>query len=56
VYFGNWFRVGFREEPALRLIRDPYSVDGLVILKYSFRTVYGVLTAGGIGYGVHPSA
>ena len=56
VYFGNWFSVGFREEPALRMIRDPYSVDGLVILKYSFRTVYGVLTAGGIGYGVHPSA
>jgi len=56
VYFGNWFSVGFREEPALRLIRDPYSVDGLVILKYSFRTVYGVLTAGGIWYGVHPSA
>ncbi len=56
VYFGNWFSVGFREEPALRLIRDPYSVDGLVILKYSFRTVYGVLTAGGIGYGEHPSA
>jgi HK97 family phage major capsid protein len=55
-YFGNWFSVGFREEPALRLIRDPFSVDGLVILKYSFRTVYGVLIAGGIGYGVHPSA
>ena len=56
LYFGNWFSVGFREEPALRLIRDPYSLDGLVILKYAFRIVYGVLTAGGIGYGVHPSA
>ncbi len=56
VYFGNWFYVGFREDPALRLIRDPYSVDGLVILKYSFRAVYGVLQAGAIGYGVHPSA
>ncbi|HLC02123.1 MAG TPA: phage major capsid protein [Anaerolineales bacterium] len=55
-YFGNWFYVGFREEPALRLIRDPYSVDGLVILKYSFRTVYGVLQAAAVGYGVHPSA
>lgn len=56
VYFGNWYYVGMREDPALRLIRDPYSVDGLVILKYSFRAVYGVLIAGAIGYGVHPAA
>jgi HK97 family phage major capsid protein len=55
-YFGNWFYVGFREDPALRIIRDPYTVDGLVILKYSFRAVYGVLQAGAIGFGVHPSA
>lgn len=52
VYFGNWWYVGMREEPALRIIRDPYSVDGLVIIKYSFRAVYGVLQAGAIGYGV----
>jgi len=52
VYFGNWWYVGKREEPALRIIRDPYSVDGMVIVKYSFRTVYGVLQAGAIGYGV----
>ena len=45
-----------REEPALRFIRDPFSVDGIVVLKYSFRTVYGVLIAGAVGYGVHPSA
>lgn len=56
VYFGNWFYVGLREDPALRLIRDPFSTDGLVILKYSFRAVYGVLIAGAIGYGIHPSA
>ena len=56
VLFGNWFYVGFREDPALRLIRDPYSVDGLVILKYSFRAVYGVLQSAAIGFGVHPSA
>lgn len=56
VYFGNWYYVGYREAPELRLITDPYSVDGLVILKYSFRAVYGVLQAGAIGYGVHPSA
>lgn len=52
VYFGNWWYVGMREEPALRILRDPYSVDGLVIIKYSFRAVYGVLQAGAIGYGV----
>jgi HK97 family phage major capsid protein len=56
IYFGNWNFVGMREEPALRFIRDPFSVDGIVVLKYSFRTVYGVLIAGAVGYGVHPSA
>lgn len=56
LYFGNWYYVGMREDPALRFIRDPYSVDGAVVLKYSFRTVYGVLVAGAIGYGAHPSA
>lgn len=55
-YFGNWWYVGMREDPALRLLRDPYSVDGAVVLKYSFKTCYGVLIAGAIGYGVHPSA
>lgn len=55
VYFGNWWYVGMREAPALSLIRDPYSVDGLVVLKYSFRAVYGVLVAGAIGYGQHPT-
>ena len=56
VYFGNWQQVGYREDPTLTLLRDPYTVDGLTILKYSFRLVYGVLQAGGIGYGVHPTA
>jgi len=51
VYFGNWYHVGYRQEPRLRLIRDPYSVDGMTVLKYSFRTVYGVLQAGAVGYG-----
>ncbi len=55
VYFGNWYYVGMREDPAMSLIRDPYSVDGMVLLKYSFRTVYGVLVAGAIGYGQHPT-
>lgn len=56
LFFGNWYYVGMREDPQLRLLRDPYSVDGMVILKYSFRAVYGVLIAGAVGYGVHPSA
>lgn len=56
LYFGNWYYMGYREAPSLRFIMDPYSVDGLVILKYSFRAVYGVLQAGALGYGVHPSA
>lgn len=56
LYFGNWNYVGYREAPDLRFLMDPYSVDGLVILKYSFRAVFGVLQAAAVGYGVHPSA
>lgn len=56
VYFGDWFHVGFRLGQTIKLITDPYSEDGVVVLKYSFRTVYGVLQAGAIGYGAHPSA
>lgn len=56
LYFGNWYYMGYREAPQLRFIMDPYTVDGLVILKYSFRAVYGVLQAGAVGYGQHPSA
>jgi HK97 family phage major capsid protein len=56
MYFGNWYFMGYREAPELRFIMDPYSVDGMVILKYSFRAVYGVLQAGAVGYGQHPSA
>jgi HK97 family phage major capsid protein len=56
MYFGNWYYVGLREGPALSFIRDPYTTDGVIILKYSFRLVYGVLIAGAIGYGAHPTA
>lgn len=56
LFFGNWYYMGYREAPSLRLIRDPYSEDGVVVLKYSFRTVYGILIAGAIGYGAHPTA
>jgi HK97 family phage major capsid protein len=54
VMFGDWNYMGYREAPELRFIQDPYSVDGLVVLKYSFRACYGLLQAGAIGYGVHP--
>lgn len=56
VYFGNWRYMGERLGPELRILRDPYSVDGAVILKFAFRVAYGVLQAAAIGYGVHPSA
>jgi HK97 family phage major capsid protein len=56
VYFGNWYYVGERLGPELRMLRDPYSVDGMIILKFAFRCDYGVLQAAAIGYGVHPSA
>jgi HK97 family phage major capsid protein len=56
VLFGNWYYMGMREDPVLRLIRDIYSVDGMVILKYSFRAVYGQLIAGAIGYGKQAAA
>lgn len=54
VLFGDWNYMGYREAPELRFIQDPYTVDGMVVLKYSFRAVYGVLQAGAIGYGAHP--
>ncbi len=54
VFFGDWNYMGYREAPELRFIQDPYSVDGLVVLKYSFRACYGLLQAGAIGYGLHP--
>jgi HK97 family phage major capsid protein len=53
---GNWFYMGLREAPGLTFLRDPYTVDGKVILKYYFRCVYKVLQAEAIIYGVHPSA
>ena len=58
IYFGNWRYVGMREAPGLTFIRDPYTVavKGQVRLLWHFRTVYGVLQAEAVGYGVHPSA
>lgn len=56
VLFGNWDYMGYRVAPEVRMIADPYSVDGIVILKYSVRVAYGVLQAGAVGYGVHAAS
>ena len=50
ILFGNWFYVGFREEPSITLLRDPYTVDGVLQLKYYFRTTFDVLQSEAIGY------
>jgi HK97 family phage major capsid protein len=56
LFFGNWFYMGLREAPSLTVLRDPYTVDGKVILKYYFRAVYKTLQAAAIVYGTHPTA
>lgn len=56
VILGNWFYMGLREAPGLTVLRDPYTVDGKVILKYNFRAVYKTLQAAAIVYGTHPTA
>ncbi|MCO5189349.1 MAG: phage major capsid protein [Anaerolineae bacterium] len=53
VYFGNWSFVGMREAPTFDFLRDPYSWDAGVIMRYQFRCAYSVLQAGAIGYGEH---
>lgn len=53
---GNFYYMGLREAPAMAMLRDPYTVDGKVILKYYFRAVYKVLQAGAIIYATHPTA
>jgi hypothetical protein len=47
--------MALRESPVMTLIRDPYTVDGKVILKYGYRCVYKVLQAAAIIYGAHPT-
>jgi HK97 family phage major capsid protein len=56
VALGNWYYMGLREAPAMAMLRDPYTVDGKVILKYYFRAVYKVLQPGAIIYATHPTA
>ncbi len=55
LYFGNWYYVGVSEGSTIGFLRDPYTTDGMVLLKYWFRICFGVLIAGAIGYGAHPT-
>ena len=48
--------MGLREAPSMPVLRDPYTFDGKVTLKYAFRAVYKVLQAGAIIYATHPTA
>jgi hypothetical protein len=50
--------MGYRESPSLTFIRNPYlrADYGQMAFHWHYRTVYGVLQAEAIGYGVHPSA
>lgn len=56
LYFGNWYHMGYREDPTINLLVNPYRSPGLTILEYSFGAVYKLRQAGALGYGVHPSA
>lgn len=53
--FGNFYFMALRESPVATVIRDPYTVDGKVILKYGYRLVYKVLQAAAIIYATHPT-
>lgn len=54
--FGNFAYMGVRRMPGLTLLRDPYTVDGMVLLKYYYRVVFKVLQAAAIIYATHPTA
>lgn len=56
IVLGNWYFMGRRDGPTISVLRDPYTVDGKIILKYYFRTVYKVLQAEAIVYATHPTA
>jgi HK97 family phage major capsid protein len=55
ILLGNWYYMALRESPVVTMIRDPYTVDGKVILKYGYRCVYKVLQAAAIIYATHPT-
>jgi HK97 family phage major capsid protein len=48
--------VGMREGNGFSVLRDPYTTDGIVYLKYKYRVVYKVLQAEAVVYATHPTA
>jgi len=54
--FGDFSFMGVRRMPGLTMIVDPYTVDGMLVLKYYYRVVFKVLQAAAIVYGTHPTA
>ena len=53
VYFGNWWYMGYFEEPSFTMLRDPYSraANGEILLHMYFRIDYGTLIGEAFGYG-----
>ncbi len=49
--FGNFQFVGLRDPAGLEMLRDPYTGNGQLFLKYYFRAGYAVLGAEAIQYG-----
>jgi HK97 family phage major capsid protein len=53
VIFGDMYQVGWREGDSVSFLVDPYSVDGVTVIKASFRACYGVLQPAAVGYATH---
>lgn len=55
---GNWAFMGMRLDPALTVLRDPFSRAGYgeTILHYYFMADFAVLQAGAFQYATHPTA
>ena len=54
--FGNFAYMGYRDGGSMTILRDPYTTDGIVYLKYRFRAVYKTLQAEAIQYATHTTA
>jgi HK97 family phage major capsid protein len=55
---GNWSYMYLRLDPALTVLRDPYSRAGYgeVILHYYFQAVFKLIQAEAVVYATHPTA
>lgn len=54
--FGNMGFVGARYGNGMNFLRDPYTTDGIVYLKYYYWVVFKVLQAEAVLYATHPTA